>query len=330
MGNTGPEGTVPRAAPGGAGGRLRRPGGDAGEGRAGERVIGVDLGGTKILAGLVDRGGAVERHRETRTPLGSQAELLAALDDAVASLRDERVVALGFGLPSQIDQRTGIIRGSVNIPLDELDFRTRMSERFGLPVEIDNDGNAAALAEYVAGAGRGMRSMLMFTLGTGCGGGAVLDGKLYRGWAEFGHIVIEVDGLPCQGFCHGRGHLEPYVTGVAATRIAQRLFGSAADSHRLVRLANEGDEQAREALAGIGHKLGAGIASLCNVFGTDFVVIGGGFGVAGFDWLTPAALETAKRDALDTAGATLKIVRGELGTMAGLIGAGLLAFDALP
>ncbi len=131
MGNTGPEGTVPRAAPGGAGGRLRRPGGDAGEGRAGERVIGVDLGGTKILAGLVDRGGAVERHRETPTPLGSQAELLAALDDAVASLRDERVVALGFGLPSQIDQRTGIIRGSVNIPLDELDFRTRMSERFG-------------------------------------------------------------------------------------------------------------------------------------------------------------------------------------------------------
>ncbi len=157
----------------------------------------------------------------------------------------------------------------------------------------------------------------------------MLDGKLYRGWAEFGHIVIEVDGLPCQGFCHGRGHLEPYVTGVAATRIAQQLFGSAVDSHRLVRLANEGDEQAREALAGIGHKLGAGIASLCNVFGTDFVVIGGGFGVAGFDWLTPAALETAKRDALDTAGATLKIVRGELGTMAGLIGAGLLAFDAL-
>ena len=111
--------------------------------------------------------------------------------------------------------------------------------------------------------------MLMFTLGTGCGGGAVLDGKLYRGWAEFGHIVIEVDGLPCQGFCHGRGHLEPYVTGVAATRIAQELFGPAADSYRLVRLANEGDEQAREALAGIGHKLGAGIASLCNVFGIE-------------------------------------------------------------
>jgi glucokinase len=293
------------------------------------RVIGVDLGGTKILAGLVDRSGAVERHRETPTPVDSQAELLAALDEAVESLRDDRVVALGFGLPSQINQRTGTIRGSVNIPLGELDFRTRMSERFGLPVEIDNDGNAAALAEHVAGAGRGAPDMLMFTLGTGCGGGAVIDGKLYRGWAEFGHIVIEVDGLPCQGFCHGRGHLEPYVTGVAATRIAQELFGPAADSHRLVRLANEGDEQARDALAGIGHRLGAGIASMCNVFGTDFVVIGGGFGVAGFEWIAPTALQTAKRDALDAAAATLQITRAELGTMAGLTGAGLLAFDAI-
>jgi len=169
--------------------------------------------------------------------------------------------------------------------------------------------------------------MLMFTLGTGCGGGAVLNGELYRGWAEFGHIVVEVDGLPCQGFCHGRGHLEPYVTGIAATRIAQELFGPAADSHRLVRLANEGDLQAREALAGIGHKLGAGVASMCNVFGADFVVIGGGFGVAGFDWIVPKTLEIAKRDALDAAGEPLQIVRAELGTMAGLIGAGLLAFD---
>ena len=97
----------------------------------------------------------------------------------------------------------------------------------------------------------------------------------------------------------------------------------------MVRLANEGDDLAREALAGIGHRLGAGIASLCNVFGSDFVVIGGGFGVAGFEWLAPSALETAKRDTLDAAGETLQIVRAELGTMAGLAGAGLLAFDAV-
>jgi glucokinase len=292
-------------------------------------VIGVDLGGTKILAGKVDPAGSVERHREWPTPQGSQEELLAGIDAAILDLLDDDVVALGLGVPSQIDQQTGEIRGSVNIPLGELNFRERMSERFGLPVEIDNDANLAALAEHAVGAGRGMRSMLMFTLGTGCGGGAVIDGKLYRGWAEFGHIVIEADGLPCQGFCHGRGHLEPYVTGVAATRIAQELFGPAADSYRLVRLANEGDEQARVALAGIGHHLGVGIASMCNVFGADFVVIGGGFGVAGFDWLAPTALTTAKRDALDAAGETLQIVRAQLGTMAGLAGAGLLAFEAV-
>jgi glucokinase len=294
----------------------------------GQRVIGVDLGGTKILAGRVDRAGIAEGHRETPTPVESQASLLEGLDAAVEALLDDSVTALGFGIPSQIDQATGRIRGSVNIPLGELDFRSRMAERFGLPVAIDNDGNAAAYAEYIAGAGRGQHDMLMFTLGTGCGGGAVTGGELYRGWAEFGHIVVEFDGLPCQGFCHGRGHLEPYVTGVAATRIAQELFGPAADSHRLVRLANEGDDRARHALAGIGRYLGAGIASMCNVFGADFVVVGGGFGVAGFEWLVPAALETATRDALDAAGETLRIVPAELGTMAGLIGAGLLAFDA--
>ena len=293
------------------------------------RVIGVDLGGTKILAGLVDREGTVERHREWATPVGSDAELLDGIEGAVRDFLDDDVAAIGFGLPSQINQATGTIEGSVNIPLAGVDFRKVMSERIDLPIEFDNDANAAALGEHVAGAGRGRPSLLMFTLGTGCGGGAVLDGKLYRGWAEFGHIVIEVDGLPCQGYCHGRGHLEPYVTGVAATRIAQELFGPAADSHRLVRLANEGDGQARAALAGIGHKLGAGIASVCNIFGVDFVVIGGGFGVAGFEWLAPSALETAKRDALDAAGDRLEVVRAELGTTAGLAGAGLLAFGAL-
>ena len=246
------------------------------------------------------------------------------------ALRDDRVVAVGFGLPSQIDQRTGTIRGSVNIPLGTLDFRGRMSERFGLPVAIDNDANVAALAEHRAGAGRGSQTMLMFTLGTGCGGGAVVDGALYRGWAEFGHIVVEIDGLPCQGVL-SRARASRAVRDRALPRpaIAQELFGPAADSHRLVRLANEGDAQAREALGGIGRKLGAGIASMCNVFGADLVVVGGGFGVAGFEWIAASALETAKRDALDAAGENLRIVCAELGTMAGLIGAGLLAYDAV-
>jgi glucokinase len=295
----------------------------------GKRVIGVDLGGTKILAGIVGRDGSVERHRENRTPVTSQDDLLAGLDGAVEELLDDDVVALGFGLPSPIDQPNGRALQAVNIPLDaSIEFRTRMSERFDLPVGIENDANAAAYAEFHFGAARDVNSMVMLTLGTGCGGGAVIDGKLFRGWAEFGHIVIVYDGIPCQGTCTGRGHLEPYVTGVAATKLAQAEFGPAVDAHRLVRLASEGEQRAVKILDGIGRHLGAGIGSLVNIFNPELVVIGGGFAAAG-DFILDPAREIVAREALAGAGKRLRIVRAELGTSAGLIGAGLVAFDAL-
>ena len=295
----------------------------------GKRVIGVDLGGTKILAGIVDRDGRVERRREHPTPVGSQEELLAGLDASVEELLGDDVAALGFGIPSPVDQRTGRALQAVNIPLGaEIDFRSRMAERFGLPVGIENDANAATYAEFHFGAGREARSMVMLTLGTGCGGGAVFDGQLFRGWAEFGHMVIVYDGLPCQGTCTGRGHLEPYVTGVAATKLAREAFGSAVDAHRLVRLATEGDELARDILDGIGRHLGAGIGSLVNIFNPELVVIGGGFAAAG-DFVLDPAREIVRREALAQAGYRLRIVRAELGTAAGLIGAGLVAFDAV-
>jgi glucokinase len=170
--------------------------------------------------------------------------------------------------------------------------------------------------------------MVMLTLGTGCGGGIVLDGALYRGWAELGHIVIDVDGIPCQGTCTGRGHLEPYVTGVAATKLAREAFGEAVDSHRLVRLANEGDVTAQGILRSIGEKLGAGIGSLVNIFNPDLVVIGGGFAAAG-DWLFEPAREVVRWQALRPAGDRVRIVRAQLGTAAGLTGAGFVAFEAL-
>ncbi len=295
----------------------------------GQRVIGVDLGGTKILAGVVDREGGVEQRREYPTPLGSQDELLAGLDAAVEEMLGEEVVALGFGIPSPVDQRTGRAQQAVNIPLgDSIDFRGRMAERFALPVGIENDANAAAYAEFHFGAGREARTMVMLTLGTGCGGGVVIDGQLYRGWAEFGHMVIEYDGLPCQGTCTGRGHLEPYVTGIAATKLAREVFGPAVDAHRLVRLATEGESRAVEILDGIGRHLGAGIGSLVNIFNPELVVIGGGFAAAG-DFVLDPAREVVRREGLAGAGERVRIVRAELGTAAGLIGAGLVAFDSL-
>jgi len=295
---------------------------------ASPRVIGVDLGGTKILAGVVDEAGIVHARREHQTATGSLEELLAAIDGAVEELLDDAVVALGFGIPSTIDQRTGRVEGSVNIPLADFDFRGRMAERFELPTGIENDANAAALAEFRAGAGRECSTMVMLTLGTGCGGGVVIDGSLYRGWAELGHIVVDLDGIPCQGTCTGRGHLEPYVTGVAATKLAQEAFGPAVDSHRLVRLANEGDATAQGILRSIGEKLGAGIASLVNIFNPELVVIGGGFAAAG-DWLLEPAREVVRWQALHPAGERVRVVRAELGTAAGLIGAAFVGFEVL-
>jgi glucokinase len=293
------------------------------------RVIGVDVGGTKILAGIVDSGGRVERRREHGTPTASQEELMEALAAAVDEFRDDGAAAIGFGVPSRLDPETHLVQGSVNIPLEGLDLRARMSERCDLPVVVENDANAATLAEFRAGAGRDAERMVMFTLGTGCGGGAVVDGKLYRGWAEFGHMVIEFDGIPCQGTCTGHGHLEGYVTGVAATKLAREAFGPAADAHRLTRLAREGDAQAREILHQIGRRLGAGIASVVNIFDAELCVIGGGFGTAAFEWLQPGAVEVTRRDALSPVKERLRIVPAELGTAAGVIGAGLVALETL-
>ena len=296
-----------------------------------QRVIGVDLGGTKILAGIVDRAGEVSRRRETSTPTGSQPKLLAALEAAVAELVDHDVVALGFGIPSTIDQRSGRAVTSVNIPLADLDLRAWMRDRFGVPVGLDNDANAAALAEWAVGAGRGTRHMVMLTLGTGVGGGLILDGKPYRGaigaGAELGHMVIQLDGPPCQGTCTGRGHLESLASGHAATLAAQEVFGPAVDAHRLVRLAQEGDQAAVELLATFGRRLGAAVGSLVNIFNPELVVIGGGFSAAG-DFLLNPAREILVREALEPARDFVRLARAELGTAAGLVGAGLVAFEA--
>ena len=295
-------------------------------------MIGVDVGGTKILAGIVGRDGAVERRRERPTPVTSEEALLEGLQDAVAELWDDGIAAIGFGVPSTVDQRTGMAISSVNIPLTHVDIPRRVGERFGVPVGIDNDANAAAIAEWQVGAGRGSRHMVMLTLGTGIGGGLILDGRPYRGAvgaaAELGHVVIEHDGLPCQGSCTGRGHLEGYTTGKAAGERAMEVFGPGVDSHRLVRLANEGDPQAAAILRDIGRRLGSAFGSFVNIFNPELIVVGGGFAAAD-EWLFAAAREVMLREALPPGRDLVRVVRAELGTAAGLVGAALVAFETL-
>ena len=292
-------------------------------------VIGVDVGGTKILAGVVGSDGTISALREARTPTESQDALLRGLEETVESLIDDTVVALGFGIPSRIDQRTGTAIGSVNIPLVDVPVREVMSERLALPVAIDNDGHAAAIAEWRAGAGRGTTDMVMLTLGTGVGGGLILGGRPYRGsigaGAELGHVVIVHDGVLCS--CGGHGHLESYVSGKAADELAAEAFGPAADAHRLVRIANEGDATALELLTEIGRKLGSGLGSIVNAYDPELIVVGGGFAAAGELLLAPAR-EVMEREALKPIREGMRVVRAKLGTSAGMIGAALVALDA--
>ena len=300
---------------------------------SGSHAIGVDLGGTKILAGVVTRSGEILRRHERPTPHDSQQAVLAELEAAVVELLDDEVAAIGFGIPSPIDQPRGVVVECPNLPLADVPLRELMHTRFDLPVGLDNDANAAAIGEWRAGAGRGVDDLVMLTMGTGLGGGVISGGRPFRGsrggGAELGHVVIVHDGRPCQGACRGRGHLEAYVTGLAATAAAREAFGPAADAHRLIRLADEGDETARAILAEIGGYLGSGMGSFANVFEPDLIVIGGGFGVVAWDYVIPHAEEAMRREALRPMRDRVRVVRAELGTAAGSIGAAFVAFEAL-
>jgi len=286
------------------------------------RVIGVDLGGTKILAGIIESDGSVGPRVERPTVTSSQAALFDELVDTVQSLPQDGVVAIGFGIPSRIDHRNGIALGAVNIPIRDAPFRAEMESRLGLPIGMENDGTCAAYAEFERGAGRGVENLVMLTLGTGVGGGVIDDGKLFRAWTELGHVVIVEDGEPCQGSCSGRGHVEAYCSGTAADKLARKVLGNGATARDLV-------TQHHEALGTIGHHLGVAIGSFVNVFGAQRVVIGGGFGVAAFEQLVPVARQAVLREALAPAGQDLEIVAAELGSDAGLIGAGLVGRDAV-
>ena len=296
-------------------------------------TIGVDLGGTKILAGVVASGGEVVRRHERATPQDSQEHVIAELEAAVAELLGDSVGAIGFGVPSPIDAKRGVVVRCPNLPLENAPLREHMRERFGLPVGLDNDANAAAIGEWKAGAGRGVDDLVMLTLGTGVGGGVISGGAPFRGrngeGAELGHAVLVHNGRPSQGSATGLGVLESYVSGHAATEAAREAFGPAADAHRLVRLANEGDAKAREILTELGQELGSGIGTFVNIFAPELVLLGGGFGVAAFDYLAGPAEEIARRQALDPMRGEFRIAKAELGTAAGLIGAAFVAFEAL-
>jgi glucokinase len=288
-------------------------------------VVGVDVGGTKIAGALMPRDSSPRASATLPTPVAG-LELIEAVVELVTGLRarsDEPLTAVGVGLPSLIDAPTGRVRMSANVDLADIDIRAVLASRLGVPVIIDNDANAAVLAEHSVGAGRGHDDVIMLTVGTGVGGGVVAGGRVFRGGrgtgAELGHIVVQADGPPCQRNCPNRGCLETMASGTAIAREA------GVSAKEVVRLAQAGDAPARTILERAGRYLGVGLASLANIFNPSAFLIGGGVGVAGELLLGPAREEYRSRALPPNAGA--EVVAAALGPSAGAIGAGLLAWD---
>ena len=306
-------------------------------------AIGVDLGGTKMLVGVLDPDSQVKFESRESSTGQTEDQLLELLVREIEEAREARpgVAAVGLGIPATIDHDRGIAISAVNLPIDDLPIRELVGERTGLPIFVDNDANVAALAEHLYGAARGADNAVMLTIGTGIGGGLILGGEVYRGAtgaaAELGHVVIAMDGLPCQGNCPGRGCVETYASGTALGREARAAAEREPDS-ALGAMAAEGrkiDGRAvtEAALAGdpvsvavfdlVGSRLGVALTSFANIFEPEVFVIGGGVIAAGDLLLEPARKELRAR-ALPPMKDT-PVVAAEMGEDAGMIGAAAMA-----
>ncbi len=298
-----------------------------------QRLIGVDVGGTKVSTAVLSGGVLDEPHLEP-TNLDSADALI---DQLVAGIRlvqgDEPVAAVGVGVPSVIDWATGTVRSSVNIPLQDVPLREALRERLRVPVFVDNDASVAALAEAHREDGTlETRDLVMFTVGTGVGGGVVVDGRVYRGVTgaagELGHMIIAAD--PTAPAHRDRfpqpGSLEALASGRALDQLARErgLDGGVA----AVQAARDGERRAIEAVALLGHRLGLGVANAINMFDPEVVAIGGGVSVAGDLLLTPV-LETVRRFVLPGVGTRTQVRIARSGPRAGVRGAALLAGQEL-
>jgi glucokinase len=299
-----------------------------------------------MSVGVVDEERNVA-YRSTAPSIGlGQEDLIAMLERELLAAREARpaVAAIGLGIPCTIDRERGVAVMAVNLELAGVPIRDLMHERLGLPVELDNDANAAILAEHRFGAARGADNAVMLTIGTGIGGGLVLGGEVFRGSsggaAELGHIVIDKDGPPCQGNCPNRGCVEVFASGTAiareglaaAERAPDSTLGNALaqgvtlDGKEVTDAALEGDPVAIGVLEKVGRRLGVALASLANIFDPDVIVIGGGVIRAGDLLLDPARAELATR-ALSPMNRT-PVAAAELGPDAGMIGAATMALLA--
>lgn len=311
-------------------------------------VVGVDLGGTKIAAAVVQEDGGIwhQMRRATHAEEGPDRVIgrIASLVKALTRWAEQAggdVAAVGIGAPAPLSPSRGIIWEAPNMPgWERVALRDLLMERLALPVAVENDGRAAALAEHRLGAGRGANDMLYVTVGTGVGGALIIGGRLHRGATEtageIGHMVMDPDGPLCG--CGRHGCLESLAAGPAiARRAGELLRGGAASSLQtkdpdgltgeiVAKAARAGDAVAKQAFIEAGRWLGFAIASVANLVNPSVVVVGGGVAQTG-DLLMRPLREAAFERALERAAEGLRIERAKLGNGAGMVGAALAAYE---
>jgi glucokinase len=313
-------------------------------------VIGIDLGGTKT-AGIVLHKGEMEENYRIETDSSSQDSVLQGLLQVCSYLLERAsdkgfsVEAVGLGIAGFIDFERGVVTDAPNHPLRNAPVKDILEQSSGLPVFVDNDANVAALAEARLGAGKGSRHLVHLTLGTGIGGGIIMDGEIYRGAlgaaGELGHMIVLEDGPPCN--CGARGCLESLASGVAIYRRVRELAESGvknpiteaflADSKGfnaqvLCRYADDGDDHALQILKEAGRHLGTGIASLVNIFNPDVVTLSGGL-LGCFHHMEADMRASFAESAIPISRSHVRILTGTLGDYGGLLGAAILASEGV-
>lgn len=317
-------------------------------------VLGIDVGGTNLVVGAVSADGSrVVGHqtRPTQAARGPDAivdELVALGQSTLAMLELEvpgaNVIGVGAGAPGPLDMRAGVVLLTPNLGWTNMPLRTRLASGLNLPATLDNDANCAVLGECWVGAAQQARYAIGVTIGTGIGGGIVVDGALYHGAAgcagEIGHMTIDIDGRLCA--CGNYGCLEAYASGSAIARRAIERVGTDTDSmlhamtegdltritaQTVYEAARNGDTVALEVVRDTAHYLGAGLANLINIFSPDTVVIVGGVTRAGESLFEPLRREVSRR-AFKPAVQACTIVPGMLDGLAGVYGAAKTFLDA--
>ncbi len=308
-------------------------------------TVGVDVGGTKIAAGLVDELGEVIARERTESPATDPAEIVRTIGALVRSLAgSEQVEAVGVSAAGFVDKARATVVFAPNLAWRDEPLKRLLEDEVGLPVVVENDANAAAWGEFTFGAGEDVDNLLMLTVGTGVGGGLVIDGELVRGGfgmgGEVGHICLVPGGVLCG--CGNLGCLESYGSGTALVRRARELAGEDPTAARamlegvggdpsritgplLSSAAAEGDVFARARLAELGDWLGQGIATLTAVLDPNVVVIGGGVSEAGDLLLDPIRRSFADHVTARGHRPMLEVRQAQMGNAGGMIGVADLA-----